>query len=351
MTKRGITAGIVTPYGLFNYGNRLQAYAVQEVLKSLGLSPEEIIFPGINKQTGIKQALKPILFARYNKSTHAVRFRSFREFDSKITKRYFNHEAAISDYGYDYAIIGGDQVWNPNSIAPSPAVFGKFVQPSKRICLSPSFGVEQIDGAVVESFIDGLRSLGHLSVREEAGKKIIQKLTGRNAEVLPDPTMALSREEWSRQGRADYVPDGSYIFSYFLSKETGQYKASVDAISCEHGLPIVDIMDREGPYYCAGPQDFISLIENSSLVCTDSFHAAVFSIIFSRPFIVYSRIAPNSMNSRIETLSSTFGLTMNLDRCELLDVTSENVAEGHFDAKINLLQTRLMTYLNDCLRL
>ena len=351
MEKNRNIAGIVTPYGLFNYGNRLQAYAVQEILKSLGVFPEEIIFPGVNKQTGIKQALKPLLFGKLNKSKQAARFRSFREFDGKINKRFFNSEDKISDFGYDYAIIGGDQIWNPNSIIPSPAVFGKFVQPSKRICVSPSFGVEQIDGAVAKAFADGLRDLGYLSVREEAGRRIIQQLIGRDAEVLPDPTMALSKEEWSRQGRSDYVPDGSYVFTYFLSKDAGQYKSKVDALSRKRGLAVVDIMDREGPYYGAGPQDFVSLIENSSLVCTDSFHAAVFSIIFSRPFVVYSRIIPNSMNSRIETLSATFGMTMNLDQCELLNITSETIAEKQINDKISLLRERLITYLNSCFRL
>lgn len=50
--------------------------------------------------------------------------------------------------------------------------------------------------------------------------------------------------------------------------------------------------------------------KNAFLVCTDSFHSRVFSIIYDTPFVVFDRQQEGivSMNSRLETLLSKFEL-------------------------------------------
>ena len=55
---------------------------------------------------------------------------------------------------------------------------------------------------------------------------------------------------------------------------------------------------------------FFSLIKYAEYVCTDSFHAVVFSNIFETNFYVFERIVfskRHNMNSRIETLLTSFG--------------------------------------------
>ena len=45
------------------------------------------------------------------------------------------------------------------------------------------------------------------------------------------------------------------------------------------------------------------------MICTDSFHSAVFSILYNRPFVLYDREDSEvKMNSRLETLLNKFGL-------------------------------------------
>ena len=60
-----------------------------------------------------------------------------------------------------------------------------------------------------------------------------------------------------------------------------------------------------------GPSEWLSLIHHASYVCTDSFHACAFSLIYNVPFTIYRRSFTQfafSMYSRIETLISTFAL-------------------------------------------
>lgn len=57
------------------------------------------------------------------------------------------------------------------------------------------------------------------------------------------------------------------------------------------------------------PSEFIYLIANAKLVMTDSFHACVFSFLFNKPFLVYSREgSEGNMMSRMDTLLGKFDL-------------------------------------------
>lgn len=63
--------------------------------------------------------------------------------------------------------------------------------------------------------------------------------------------------------------------------------------------------------YDITPNQFVWLIENAKYVVTDSFHASVFSIKMSTPFVSLKRTSDNdkkNMNSRLYTLLQTVGL-------------------------------------------
>ena len=60
-----------------------------------------------------------------------------------------------------------------------------------------------------------------------------------------------------------------------------------------------------------GPKELINLIAHASYVCTDSFHATVFSNLFNREFFSFGRYVDSSnsasTNSRIPSLLSLLG--------------------------------------------
>ena len=65
-------------------------------------------------------------------------------------------------------------------------------------------------------------------------------------------------------------------------------------------------------YNDAGPCEFVRLIKDASVVCTDSFHATALSMNFSKNFVVFKRFADSdtsSQNSRIYDLLNEFGLS------------------------------------------
>ena len=77
----------------------------------------------------------------------------------------------------------------------------------------------------------------------------------------------------------------------------------------ELGCELVELMDKNSPYYNNGPSEFLYLIKHAAMVCTDSFHGSVFSFLYERPFVIFDRAGNGeNMSSRLETLCSKFGL-------------------------------------------
>lgn len=341
---------ILTLNGYYNYGNRLQNYATQEVLKSLGFDVVTIIYD--RKTTTEKRLLKRIYNLKnysptelhlkiYNKFWRSIRKNSITkrtEIFLKFTRDYIketnysiskvNIPPDLSDR-YDYFVTGSDQVWKPSNLDGSSIFFLTFTEKYKRIAFAPSFGVSEIKPEYKESYKKWISAMHYLSVREDDGAKIIKDLTGRNAPVLVDPTLLLTREKWlSIARKADNKPEGKYLLTYFLGKIPFKYKKQIKAIVKKNNLEVINLNDiKEKETYETGPSEFINFINSCSVVCTDSFHGAAFSILFGKPFIVYQRIGSSqSMFSRIKTL---------LDKFDLNSRIAENVRSAEQAFKID----------------
>ncbi|MFE4814818.1 polysaccharide pyruvyl transferase family protein, partial [Peribacillus simplex] len=218
---------------------------------------------------------------------------------------------------YDYFVTGSDQVWNPNYRKGSPIDFLTFAPKNKRIAFAPSFGVSEIPKEYHQNYKKWLTEMHGLSVREEAGAKIIKNLTGRNATVLIDPTLMLTKEKWLSISKLPLnKPKGKYLLTYFLGDISRERKKYIKEIAENNDLQIVNLLQiKEKFAYMAGPDELIDYISTASILCTDSFHGAVFSILLETPFIIYDRenqSSTHSMNSRIDTLLSTFRLESRL---------------------------------------
>lgn len=330
---------IITLNGYFNYGNRLQNYAVQEVLKSYGFNTETIVVNVNNKKTDnnilpikkvkrlkgkdiedILNKIKTILWNKFYKKdinmSKSIRTETFKKFTYdyiKETNYTISDNNILEDLSdrYDYFVTGSDQVWNPNYNYGSSIYFLTFAPKNKRISYAPSFGVSEIKPEYADNYKEWLSGMHRLSIREDDGAKIIKELTGRDAPVLVDPTLLLTREKWlSIAKEANNKPKGKYLLTYFLGGIPPEYKKQIKSIVKENNLEVINLGDiREKETYRTGPSEFIDYINSCSVFCTDSFHGAVFSILMEKPFIVYERMGTSlSMYSRINTLLNKFDL-------------------------------------------
>lgn len=325
--------GLFTITDYVNYGNRLQNYAGQEILKTLGCDVETIVNePHIVPDTAVEYNKKrlqnafsqnPIsllkrIIAKYyeHKSRHLLaeckkrKDIAFRAFSKKyiVESDYVIKNQQVSadiNERYDFCVVGSDQIWNPNIRYGSPYDFLSFVSPEKRIAFSPSFGVSEIPEKYHAKYSEYLKAMAHLSVREDKGAEIIRTLSGREAQVLVDPTLVLTKQQWLAIAKpAVHKPAGKYLLTYFIGEVSVQRMKVLRKIAAIKNLEIVQMNSLvDFKRFDADPAEFIDYVRNASIVCTDSFHSCIFSIILERPFVVFNREGKSAkMSSRLDTL-------------------------------------------------
>ena len=304
------TVGIITIIDNENCGNRLQNFAMQKTVEDLGYSAttirnEKLLNSKQNYAKTFLRAVKKSLKGFLTKKKRA-NFYSFNK-NIRFTKKLYTVKTKSLNKKFDYFIAGSDQIWKPTRKRLSYMDLLGFADGKKRISYAASFGISNIDEAAKEKMRNELPKFKAISVREDAGAKIIEDATGiKTAQVVLDPTMLVSKKDWSKlEKRPETLKSKKYALTYFLgdntSKELSDYCAAKN-------LDIVDFYKASEKY---GPSEFLYLIRHADLVITDSFHGTVFSIIFNRPFLICKRrekATNNDMYSRIETLLSKFGL-------------------------------------------
>lgn len=314
--------GIVTMVDNDNYGNRLQNYATYFTYKKLGVQPITIINDRrLNNEFSLTQMIKKRIsyychkIVKCRTKNEKQRLKRFKEFNKNIRFTKICHSInTVKLLNCDYYIVGSDQVWKPTYGRLSDMDLLSFAEPNKRISYSASFGISELPDNHKERTAKELSNFKAISVREDAGKKIVDELLNKKtAEVLVDPTMLLTSDEWDevavRPKQLDNLPKEKYILNYFLGELSEKRKKEIEKFAKENDCSIINILDKNDPFYMTGPAEFLYLENNAFIICTDSFHSSVFAILYSTPFIVFEREDNRvNMNSRIETLVSKFKL-------------------------------------------
>ena len=347
--------GIITIVGYENYGNQLQNYAVQKTIEDLGyeaitLKNHHIIN---TKDKFIIRIPKFFIYKykeirKYNKN----RYKKFKEFSRNIKKSkiYVTPYSKISNK-YKCFIVGSDQVWKSTYGRLRDVDLLCFAKDNQKIAFSASFGINELPDNKKEYTQKNLKSFKAISVREDAGKKIVEDLTGRkDVEVLIDPTMMLDSKEWDAVAKKpSNLKDRRYILNYFLGEIPNEYKTEIERIAEEYDCEIINLLNPNDSMYETGPAEFLYLEKNAFLVCTDSFHSCVFSIIYDTPFINFNRTDNRiNMNSRLETLLNKF----DLNNRRFNGVITENMLECDYSEAKKILQKekmRVVKYLKNAL--
>ena len=323
--------GIVTFHKSYNYGSALQAYALQTYLAQKGYEVNIIDFILIRDfqqyhlfRTHLYK-IHPKVFIRDVRRLlrNIKRKNNFNRFSKKyflLSEKTYNEKSNLSELNqiYDCFICGSDQVWNPtwyNNTNPTrkDMFLMTFARPEQKVCFAPSFGIEELPDEWRAWFQMQLATFPCVSVREQAGAKIINNLTGKTAEVLIDPTLMLDKKDWFRIAKRPKNVDvkHSFILTYFLGERPEQAEKDIQDIQRESKQTVYHFFDQSQPdIYACGPSEFLYLISKADIVLTDSFHASVFSFLFEKPFIVYERSEKDgvNMNSRLNTLLSMLDL-------------------------------------------
>lgn len=363
---------IVTMVGYFNYGNRLQSYALQEALSTAASAVitirNDLPVPVVTSAGRLQRLLaNPILAAKSKANalweTHhprrkrlsSLRYESFRRFTNIYISEssYMVTEQDISQFPeqeFDAVVVGSDQIWNPDGRRGNPIDFLRFVPREKRIAYAPSLAVSVLPEEYRELYREWIDDFPHLSCREHRGAEIIKELTGRHAEVVLDPTMLLSVEKWDAlRTPSVHRPKKPFLVSYFLGEQSTENKRAIASYAKKRNLDVIRLGDISHPAYTDGPAEFVDFIAASDGVLTDSFHGAVFAILYKKPFLTIDRVGGPQMSSRMDTLLSTF----NLPQQRVVGNLSANFAietdYAHVDSILEAERDRSTRYLSGAL--
>lgn len=302
-----MTVGILTFHLADNFGAVLQLYALQTYLGRSGhdatiidYQPRYLTDGGPFRFARSKKdiyANATVLFIKLSRLRAALRggkrkkaFQRFRERMLNVgAPTYPALEMLRADPpACDAYICGSDQIWNPPPRAGvDPAFYLAFGDASvRRIAYAASFGRAHVAKEYRQEIGELLCGLDAISVREESGLRLVQELSTRQAEWLPDPTLLLD----------DYasvlVPpsEDEFVFGYCLrtSALIGQIQKQI-AAAC--GLPLLTPYDPQqrwrarGTTLHLGPAEWLGCIAQARFVVTNSFHGTLFSILFRKAFI------------------------------------------------------------------
>lgn len=304
--------GIITFHASYNCGSILQCVALKHILERKGALVEVInysseeqqkLYSVFYKKATLKNVVKNILCIRgYSKiKAHYMQYKSYINNIFSLSGPFFQSSNEIKKNipHYGMLVAGGDQIWNVKCDDFSTAYFLDFDDFTYKISYSPSLGATNINKSPkAEEYRLLLEKFDALSCREVNGKKWLEQLTGRNVELIADPTMLLKQDEWVKliQKKLDNPIGRDFIFYYAFSYSAENNKC-IQNIAEKNHLKVIVIDAKQwfikglGRYknfvLCqeTGPNAFLNLMNDSKYVITTSFHGTVFSLLFHKQFV------------------------------------------------------------------
>ena len=317
--------GILTFHGSDNFGSVLQAYATCRMLRDEAVDARivDLRKPEVERMYRILRLSKnpSVMMATAYNALHfsalkkrKIRYERFRRERMTLSDETYARglELSTSEPGYDAYITGSDQVWNMDILDHDRAFFLHFAGEAKRIALAASFGPAPKTRDLPEIVKDDLRRFDLLTVREAWGADIIEMAGFSRPQMVPDPVFFLNKEQWCEIA-APKKRRGKYMLCYFPGVVTTEFDRFTKKIAKDLGLERVLLMPHwrnmmrfDCKDYSAGPEEFLALVRDADMICTNSFHAAAFSVIFEKEFIVGTH--SYGTDERINTLLRMTGL-------------------------------------------
>lgn len=364
-----------------NYGQQLQAFALQRILKDRGHQPYLIRYHPVSSwKRRVKRALfSPGLIvdrlktfkASANDRASVREERAFETFKKRYilsTHEVFKSYAQLCDSDEIYAdayICGSDQVWNENFVMhddngrPWFLDFGS--ADTKRIAYAPSFGASALSQSYIKYITPMLKQFDAISVREVTGVELCRKAGRYDAVHVLDPTLLLDKKSYQEAFVNEELRtsiEGAYAFLYFLKNgnedDDNPFGAVVETCH-KMGLKIVvatvyEDIEELKPYTIQPTiPEWVELVRGADVVFTNSFHGTAFSILMNRPFVVFPRKHKASgMNSRIESLLGGLGLNHQIyqERRSIEQIASIKIGWDAVNEKLQLLRQGSLAYLN-----
>lgn len=361
MDKGNKIVGIATFCStLDNYGQILQNFALQSVLRKKGFLPITIQYYNIELSTLQYCKLKILNILRLRKINDLRGFCDFRKKYIKQTRPYFGIKSLLGKNIADLYITGSDQVWSMSVNDENNGFYYLAFVDDKipKISYAASFGQDIIPDKQKTKMMNLLGKLSAISVREMSGITICENLRLK-AEIVLDPTMLLSANEYKRVFKLSKLHVDKYVYVYHLniSNKNDIFWDTLNNVIRKYKIvgtvssgrtPAVELLP-ELDYVYPNPVKWLEYISNAVLVVTTSFHGMVYAILFHKPFLVFPlRGKHSNSNSRIVDLLRALNLESRLVTTPdcIVDILNDDIDWNDVDQRIDAFRKKSFDFLD-----
>lgn len=323
--------GIITVHCADNFGAMLQAYALKTYITKLGCSTKiihycpkrvtkdyPILFYKGEIKAGIKSGLKclwrSVIYIKFRNLPFSIskkrKMHHFRNVNYNLTKKAKTFDALQTIETFDCYVTGSDQLWNPDITGLDDAYFLKFApKESRKISYAVSVGKE-LSKNEQQELLKKIEDFQAVSLREKESITKLQPETSFKLQKCVDPTLLIERAEWEKliikPKKERYIV---FYSLFYTAEEFDAVNQISELLQCEvlhffYGRLAKRIKRNGGSFYYYGVEEFLGLIKHAEYIITDSFHGAVFSLLFEKKFGV---VLPPVRSMRLRDLLETTG--------------------------------------------
>lgn len=314
-----------------NYGSALQTWALHQAIKKVGekefepvlvdycpdvLADKDTLNPFKNMWDKDEESKKmcelslPAIKENYYKFDEFYHKRFNRTME-KYTSKNFNQ--VVQNENLDGFVCGSDTIFCIDEFGGFDDGYYANYECMKNgytVAYAASFGDAHFDDKTYSELNNRLGNFKYIGLRENIMLPYVKQHTNVMSKRVIDPTLLLMPEEYNPI-IAKKQEDKKYLLLY-ARRYNPKMEEYAERLAKENGWEIIEISlratnaEKHRMFYEAGVEEFLSLVKNAEFVVTNSFHGAIFSVQFSRPFYVFSR---EQCDNKIEELLELFGLS------------------------------------------
>lgn len=321
--------GIVTMPLCANYGGTLQNWALQQVLKRMGHDPITLRFPVVyqgmssrhywtkvfpmqaaryiyHKMRGVNYEM-PLTIGAWKKSVRGIE----RFVDEHICVTEYLPNLNMDDverYGVEAIVVGSDQIWRPVMYDAVKYYFLGFTGDSDilRIAYAPSVALDEwpYKTEITTLLREQIKKFSAVSVREKSSVKLVKDNLDVDALWVLDPTMLLKKEDYLDVCKDVSKNKDLFVFAYILDMTDDKRKMAeqtAETLGCNVRCLSADKVKAEDTI-----EKWLANFRDAQYIITDSYHGAVFSLIFHKEFYCFYNNYRG--NTRMDSLKEISGL-------------------------------------------
>lgn len=301
-TKREYDIGILTFWGVPNYGTFAQAYALQSVIQKIDPSRSVHLIAYLNKKhyqgyySIIPFLKRPSINSLYEIFKRIIPTSNFVKKRRMFASAYnsINHTKELSlkqllKTDFNVLILGSDIIWDYSFdlFGNDHSLFGLGIRSKIKCSYAASFGTINTNMLVPDYVVKGLHGLNLISVRDEKSANIVNSITRNKPEIVLDPTWLW---DFDKDQRIIKPKHSNYLVVYGQDFDE-MFISQIINFATKSNLLIICLDCNNDNYkWCdllikqhqLSPFEWLGYFMYSEAVITSTFHGITFALIFRK---------------------------------------------------------------------